>query len=234
MNFKQQDGKELDTFADRAIHFYDNLLIKTSLPAGSEILNPYENQAVKDIVMAFFTRFFKDHQERVVLLGINPGRFGAGITGITFTDPVRLQKDCLVLNGFEKRAELSSRFIYEVISSYGGCKAFYQRFFLSAVSPLGFVRDGKNLNYYDDRDLELALGEFIKSTLRDQLDLGIRRDKAICLGEGKNLKYLEKLNRELNIFGEIIPLPHPRWVMQYRFKRKKEYIGKYLEVLESI
>jgi hypothetical protein len=224
----------MKTFADRAIDFYNNLLIKTSLPTGSEILNPYKNHGVQVIINAFFTRFYDDQQERNILLGINPGRFGAGITGITFTDPIRLQEDCKISNSFEKRAELSSRFIYDVISSYGGCQAFFQNFFLSAVSPLGFVRDGKNLNYYDDSDLEMALGEFIESTLREQIDLGIRRDKAICLGEGKNMKYLEKLNRELNLFGEIIPLPHPRWVMQYRFKRKEEFIGKYLEVLRSI
>ena len=224
----------MKTFADRAIHFYNDLRINTSLPAGSEILNPYENPAVKDIVTSFFTRFYDDQQDRVILLGINPGRFGAGITGITFTDPIRLEEDCQIPNGFEKRAELSSRFIYDVISSYGGCQAFYQRFFLSAVSPLGFVRDGKNLNYYDDRELEAALGKFIESSLRDQIDLGIRKEKAICLGEGKNMKYLEKLNKKLDLFGEIISLPHPRWVMQYRFKRKEEFIEKYLEVLQSI
>ncbi|MEE9461919.1 MAG: uracil-DNA glycosylase family protein [Bacteroidales bacterium] len=224
----------MKTFADKAIHFYKDLRINTSLPAGSEILNPYENPAVKDIVTSFFTRFYDDQQDRVILLGINPGRFGAGISGITFTDPIRLEEDCQIPNGFEKRAELSSRFIYDVISSYGGCQAFYQHFFLSAVSPLGFVRDGKNLNYYDDRELEAALGKFIESSLRDQIDLGIRKDKAICLGEGKNMKYLEKLNKKLDLFGEIISLPHPRWVMQYRFKRKEEFIEKYLEVLQSI
>ena len=224
----------MKTFADRAIHFYKDLQISTSLPAGSEILNPYENPAVKDVVTSFFTRFYDDRQDRVILLGINPGRFGAGITGITFTDPIRLEEDCQIPNGFEKRAELSSRFIYEVISSYGGCHAFYQRFFLSAVSPLGFVRNGRNLNYYDDRELEAALGKFIESSLRDQIDLGIRKDKAICLGEGKNMKYLAKLNEKLDLFGEIISLPHPRWVMQYRFKRKEEFIEKYLEVLQSI
>lgn len=224
----------MKTFADRAIHFYKDLRINTSLPAGSEILNPYENPAVKDIVTSFFTRFYDDRQDRVILLGINPGRFGAGITGITFTDPIRLEEDCQIPNGFEKRAELSSRLIYEVISSYGGCKAFFQRFFLSAVSPLGFVRNGRNLNYYDDRELEAALGKFIESSLRDQIDLGIRKEKAICLGEGKNMKYLAKLNEKLDLFGEIISLPHPRWVMQYRFKRKEEFIEKYLEVLQSI
>lgn len=224
----------MKTFADRAIGFYQNLRLKSPLPAGSGILNPYENQAVQLIVNAFFTKFFNDRQERLILLGINPGRFGAGITGITFTDPIRLEEDCHIPNPFEKRAELSSRFIYEVISSFGGCQAFFQRFFLSAVSPLGFVRDGRNLNYYDDRDLEKAVGDFIKSTLRDQVQLGIRRDRAICLGEGKNMKYLEKLNRELNLFDRIIPLPHPRWVMQYRFKRKAEFVEQYLHILQNI
>ena len=68
----------------------------------------------------------------------------------------------------------------------------------------------------------------------NQLELGIRRDKAICLGEGKNLKFLEKLNRGMSLFREIIPLPHPRWVMQYRYKRKEDFIAAYLEVLQSI
>jgi hypothetical protein len=224
----------MKTFADRAIQFYDNLQIKTSLPAGTEILNPYDNPEVKDIVRVFFKRFYDDQHDRIAILGINPGRFGAGITGITFTDPIRLEEDCQIPNGLDKRSELSSSFVYEVISSYGGCQAFYHRFFLSAVSPLGFVRDGKNLNYYDDRKLESAIEEFIETTLRCQLELGIRRDKAICLGEGKNMKYLQKLNAKLDLFGEIVSLPHPRWVMQYRFKRKEEFIEKYLEVLQRI
>ncbi len=221
----------MKTFADKAVNFYSNLQINSSLPAGAGILNPYENQEVQSILASFFYRFYNDSHDRVILLGINPGRFGAGITGITFTDPIQLEEECQIPNSFEKRAELSSRFIYDVISSYGGAQAFFQRFFLSAISPLGFVKDGKNLNYYDDRVLENSLKGFIESTLMKQLELGIRRDKAICLGEGKNMKYLEKLNGELNLFEEIIPLPHPRWVMQYRFKRKKEFIQKYLSVL---
>jgi hypothetical protein len=224
----------MTTFAEKAIDFYSDLQIEASLPPGMSILNPYDKPEVQAVVTAFFTRFYDDRQERAALLGINPGRFGAGITGITFTDPVRLETDCQIPNPFEKRAELSSRFIYDVISSFGGCQPFFKRFFLSAVSPLGFIRNGRNLNYYDDRDLVRSLGEFIESTLRGQLEMGIRRDKAICLGEGKNMKYLEKLNRELDLFSEIIPLPHPRWVMQYRYKRKKEFMAKYLEVLQHI
>ncbi len=224
----------MSTFADNAIAFYHNLKIRSTLPPGSGVLNPYENPAVQVIVKTFFGKYYADQRGRIILLGINPGRFGAGITGITFTDPIRLQEDCKIPNHFEKRAELSSRFIYEVISSYGGCLKFFQHFFLSAVSPLGFIRDGKNLNYYDDRELQKALAGFIASTIQDQIHLGLRRDKAICLGEGKNMKYLERLNSELRLFEEIIPLPHPRWIMQYRFTRKDEYIEKYLEVLQHI
>ena len=32
-------------------------------------------------------------------------------------------------------------------------------------------------------------------------------------------------------FERILPLPHPRWVMQYRRKRKEEFVGQYLGVL---
>jgi hypothetical protein len=169
--------------------------------------------------------------ERIILLGINPGRFGAGVTGITFTDPERLEQECGIPNSFEKRSELSSRFVYEVIKSVGGPEKFFSSFFLSAVSPLGFVRSGKNLNYYDDPELESTLTGFILSAMRNQLDLGIRRDLAVCLGEGKNFKYLAKINKEYSLFGEILPLPHPRWIMQYRYKSREEYILQYTEIL---
>ena len=118
----------MKTFAGKAIDFYSDLRIETSLPPGSYTLNPYDNPDVQLIVRTFFTRFYDDRQERTVLLGINPGRFGAGITGITFTDPVRLETFCQIPNPFEKRAELSSRFIYDVIAAYGGCQPFFKRY----------------------------------------------------------------------------------------------------------
>lgn len=32
-------------------------------------------------------------------------------------------------------------------------------------------------------------------------------------------------------FAELIPLEHPRYVMQYKLKPKAEYINKYLQAL---
>jgi hypothetical protein len=224
----------MKSFAERAIEFYSGLQIRADLPPQIEVLNPYSEPVVRSIVEKYFLRFYRDNQERVIILGINPGRFGAGITGITFTDPVRLEEECGISNSFKKRSELSSRFIYDVIKAFGGVEKFFIWFYLSAVSPLGFVRSGKNLNYYDEKELEEALEEFILSTLHAQINLGIRMDKAICLGEGKNFNYLKMLNRKTGLFGEIFPLPHPRWVMQYRFRRKEEFVRAYLEVLQRI
>ena len=34
-------------------------------------------------------------------------------------------------------------------------------------------------------------------------------------------------------FDEIIPLPHPRFIMQYRRKQKQQFIDQYLHALNS-
>jgi len=224
----------MGSFAEKAIGFYQNLGIGNPLVDEIEVMNPYLFPPVGSILDSFFYTYYDDNQPRTGILGINPGRLGAGITGITFTDPVKLDEECGIKNPFKKRPELSSTFIYDVIRTFGGVEAFYGKFFLSAVCPLGFVKNDKNLNYYDDRNLENALHDFILSTLRRQIELGLRTDRVICLGEGKNFKYLTRLNKEQLLFGEIIPLPHPRWVMQYRYKQRDIYIKKYLEVLKSV
>jgi Domain of unknown function (DUF4918) len=69
--------------------------------------------------------------------------------------------------------------------------------------------------------------------MNEQLKFGIDREVAFCLGDGKNYKYLSKLNDEKKFFDKIIPLSHPRFIMQYKLKKKEEYIQSYLEKLES-
>ena len=71
---------------------------------------------------------------------------GAGVTGIPFTDPLCLEQNCGIQNPFDKRPELSSDFIYRFISAYGSAESFYSKFLISSLCPLGFVRNGKNLN----------------------------------------------------------------------------------------
>jgi hypothetical protein len=220
----------MQTFAQKAIAFHQNL--KLELPeTGIEVLNPFLQEKVMEHVSEFFMKYFNDDRPRTFLFGINPGRFGAGITGISFTDPVNLQEKCGIANNFEKRHELSSQFIYEVIDAYGGVKPFYDQFFMTAISPLGFVKEGKNINYYDEKPLKEMCTPFIEKQMISQLKIGANRKLAICIGGGKNLKYFQKLNERLGLFDDVLPLDHPRFVMQYRRKSKDQYVKKYLDTL---
>jgi hypothetical protein len=190
-------------------------------------MNPYAGAPVRGYLRAFADKYFADNNERVLVFGINPGRFGAGITGVTFTDPVALTDACGIANTMPRRRELSSIFVYDFIDRYGGPRDFYRRFFLTALSPLGFTRDGLNLNYYDDRKLADAVTPFITKTIEQQIALGGRRDRAIVLGTGENYRFFQKLNETHGFFREILPLEHPRFIMQYKRKRLDEYLAKY-------
>ena len=168
-----------------------------------------------------------------MIIGINPGRFGGGITGVPFTDPIRLQEDCRIENEWQKKQELSSVFIYDMIREYGGVTSFYKHFYISAVSPLGFTRGNKNLNYYDDRSLQEMIKPFAVDCINKQLEFGIYREVAFCLGDGKNFKFLNALNNEYKFFGQLIPLPHPRFIMQYKLKTKDHYLKLYIEAFRN-
>lgn len=203
-------------FSDKILKFYKELEIKTGLPEGTEVMNPFLNEETWRVCQEFYSKFYHDQKRRRIILGINPGRFGAGITGIPFTDPIRLEQNCGIPNAFDKKPELSSVFIYTLIDHMGGPDQFYGHYYIGAVSPLGFVKNNKNFNYYDDKSLERKLKPFIVNTLIQQIALGTETQKCFCLGQGKNFEYLQMLNMELKIFKEIVPLPHPRWIMQYR------------------
>jgi hypothetical protein len=219
------------TFAERTIKYYQSIQTPVGLPQGIEVMNPYSNQHVMDVCRAFYSKFFNDTRGRRLILGINPGRFGAGITGINFTDPIRLEKDCGIQNDFEKRPELSSDFVYRLIKQMGGASHFYTHYYIGAVSPLGFLKDDKNFNYYDSPELLHRLKKFIVQNLIDQVALGINSRRCYCMGQGKNFEYLKYLNSELKLFSEIVPLPHPRWVMQYRRKQLRRIITNTIKEL---
>ena len=196
----QQAHLKVDTFAERALRFYASLA-SPRVPRGVTVMNPYTEPRTQAYVRIFLEKYFSDNCERTLIIGINPGRFGSGITGVTFTDPVALADELGIPNEMQRKRELSSIFVYNVINHLGGPQAFYSRFFLSAVSPLGFTRDGTNLNYYDERRLERAVTPFIISTIEAQIALGCRRDRVIVLGRGDNARFLTRLNDEHHWFA---------------------------------
>lgn len=220
-------------FGKKVLKFYHNLHIGEPLPEGIEVMNPYQDELALEVCRNFYEMFYNDDLKRYLILGINPGRNGAGITGIPFTDPVKLEQRFGIRNDFKKKSELSADFVYTMIDAFGGPAIFFRKFFINSVSPLGFIRGGKNVNYYDLPALRNALGPFIRKSMKSILKLNLHRSVAFCLGEGANYKYLQALNLEMRYFEQIVPLAHPRFIMQYRRKRLPLYVEDYLKKLKG-
>jgi hypothetical protein len=223
-----------DTFADRLLHFLATFPAPPALPDEVQALNPYQEPAVEALFTQFGQKFYADQRPRVALLGINPGRFGAGRTGVAFTDPAALAGACGIPNQLPQHPELSSQFVYRVIDALGGPATFYQDFYLGSLYPLVLMRHGKNYNYYDSTILQTALEPDIRTSLRRQVDeLGLVRTAAVCLGRRNGLLF-EKLNKELGLFDTIHILDHPRYLMQYKRRDLPTHVARYVEVLSSI
>src|SRR5882762_5290194 len=172
------------------LNFLKELKITAKLPKGVEVLYPYDNPQTFELCKQFYHKYYNDNKQRTLLLGINPGRFGSGTTGVSFTDPIKLEKYCGIRNDLVKKAELSADFIYAMIIAYGGLESFYDRFFISSVSPLGFIQNGKNINYYDIPQLAKVITPFIIESMDKLIDIGMSPEKAFCIGGDKNLKAL--------------------------------------------
>jgi len=218
------------SFGDKVLSYHFSLQPEMQLPGGVDWLMPFEDVETRKCMRTFYHKFYTDNDKRIFILGINPGRFGAGLTGVPFTDPIRLRQ-LGIENTFPAKPELSSVFVYEMIDACGGPDAFYQRFYITSLSPLGFVKAGKNYNYYDDPQLSKVVRPFIIENIETQLKFGANRSRVYCLGQGKNFEYLSQLNDEFQWWERVIPLPHPRWIMQYRLKKKEEFIEVYQRAL---
>jgi len=227
------------TFAEKIIQFNKNLDLSVTLPENIRVMNPFkENKEALEISSTFYTKYYNDHEQRRLILGINPGRFGAGVTGIPFTDTKRLEEKCgIKFNGITTH-ETSSVFVYDVIEQFGGVEQFYSRFYINSVSPLGFVKTnakGKevNFNYYDSKALQELITPFIIESLKTQINFGVDRSIVYSFGAGKNLKFLQLINREYQFFDQIVPLEHPRYIMQYKLNNKQFYIDKFLRAFNG-
>ncbi|SHG60506.1 uracil-DNA glycosylase family protein [Pedobacter caeni] len=228
----------MSTFADRIIAFNKSLEFTGSLPEGIRIMNPFKESPVAlASSSAFYRKYYSDELPRHLILGINPGRFGSGLTGISFTDPKRLVANCGIDFPGPMTHEPSSEYIYEMIKAFGGVEKFYQQFYIHSICPLGFTIMGENgketnYNYYDNKALSTAVYPFIVKNIQTQIAMGFETDVCLCFGTGKNEAFFRKLNEEYRFFKKIIALEHPRYIMQYKSKSKPEYIDKYLQAFK--
>ena len=171
------------------------------------------------------------------MIGINPSRHGAGVTGVPFTDTKRLESVCGITMKSAYTHEVSSVFMYEMIAQYGGAKNFYQDIFINSPFPLAIIRETKegkwiNANYYDDADLFEMTKDFMIGVLQEFISWGLDTSEVFVLGV-KNARFINKLNKKAKLFNAITVLEHPRYIQQYKYWEKQLYIDKYISTLSS-
>ncbi|RLJ23072.1 uncharacterized protein DUF4918 [Chryseobacterium sp. 7] len=225
------------TFADHIIEFNKNLSYNGNLPKGFQVLNPYlDNPETMTIMQKFYHKYYDDSSRRKFMIGINPSRHGAGVTGVPFTDTKRLESVCGIRMKSAYTHEVSSVFMYDMIEEYGGADLFYKDIYINSPFPLAIVRKTKtgwlNANYYDDRKLFEEVKDFMIESLKRHLSLNLDTSEVFILGK-KNADFISKLNKEAKLFDTMTVLEHPRYIQQYKSKEKQLYIDKYIMALKK-
>lgn len=75
---------------------------------------------------------------------------------------------------------------------------------------------------------------FIIESIRTIISFGIDTSVCFCIGSGKNFSILNEINKKYNFFENIIPLEHPRYIMQYNSKNMETFFNKYLVALKNV
>lgn len=225
------------TFADRVVEFNKKLNFKGNLPQDFHVLNPYLDSPETLVVMQkFYQKYYDDSNQRKFMIGINPSRHGAGVTGVPFTDTKRLDGVCGIKMQSAHTHEISSVFMYDMIAAYGGPNGFYGDFYINSPFPLAIVRKSKgkwvNANYYDDQGLFRDVKDFMIDSLKKHISFGLDTSEVFVLGK-KNANFIFKLNQEAELFGEMTVLDHPRYIQQYKSKEKDLYIDQYILALKK-
>ena len=231
---------EKETFANNILQFNESLSrVSLELPDGFRIVNPFNGpykEQIKRITMTFYRKYYNDNNKRRLILGSSPARRGTAITGVPFEDAQHLHKETGILIDKFHINKSSSNFLYEVIEKYGGVQKFYNNFYMNFVCPLGIVRMNSkgnevNCNYYDSKRLKSVLYSFIVNSIQTQVSFNIDSTVCYCIGSGENYTFLSKINEKYNFFESIIPLEHPRFIMQYNLNKKDTFLEKYMNAL---
>lgn len=227
------------TFADKVIDFNLHIYYSGQLPEGFMVLNPYmDNPETLKVMKQFYHKYYNDSNPRKFILGINPSRHGAGVTGVPFTDTKRLESICGIKMESAHTHEISSVFMYDMITEFGGANEFYNQFYINSPFPLAIIRKTKegnwvNANYYDDKNLFEMVKEFMIDSLKKHISLGLDTSKVFILGK-KNADFIQKINKETKLFEQIKVLEHPRYIQQYKSKEKQLFIDKYILTLNDV
>ncbi|WP_411972319.1 SMUG2 DNA glycosylase family protein [Sphingobacterium sp. Lzh-3] len=227
------------TFAEKVVLFNKHLHYQGSLPPEFNVINPYlDNPETLVVMEQFYHKYYNDNLTRKFIIGINPSRHGAGVTGVPFTDTKRLASVCGIQMHSAHTHEISSVFMYDMIEAYGGPDIFYKQFYINSPFPLAIVRETKpnnwiNANYYDDKQLFDMVRHFMLESLKQHISMGLVTEEVFVLGK-KNATFLAKINKEEKLFGKMTVLDHPRYIQQYKSKDKLHFIDNYINLLSGL
>ncbi len=228
----------METFAEKIIAFNKQLNYSGNLPNNFQVLNPYlSNPETLLVMQQFYEKFYNDTNKRKFIIGINPSRHGAGVTGVPFTDTKRLESVCGIKMQSAHTHEISSVYMYDMIEEFGRITEFYNQFYINSPFPLAIIKKNKdnnwvNANYYDDLELFKMVKDFMIESLKKHIALGLYTDEVFVLGK-KNATFIEKLNNEAKLFDKITVLEHPTYIQQHKTKDKQLYVDKYILALTS-
>lgn len=101
-----------------------------------QILDGFQNQI--ELVRLYYQRMYTSKKQRIVLCGINPGKNGAGKTGIPFIDFKGASQLLPEVN--ETSSENSAQFILSVIDEIG-VQEYHNLVYMTNISWYGFKKD---------------------------------------------------------------------------------------------
>jgi hypothetical protein len=182
----------------------------------------------KSNIIEFHKKYVEPNAPKIVICGINPGRNGAGLTGIPFIDFASLSQ--MLPDIKQNDWEQSAKFFFSVIQEFG-IETFYKNFHVTNISWFGFSRidKQKNVNYFE-KDISTEIAIYLIDKFVEEMEL-INPDYIIPLS--KTVFYeLESLKKRNKIKAEIgICLNHPSWVTTYRSKDLSKWKQKYVDIL---
>lgn len=174
------------------------------------------------VIKQFEKKFYADGYPRVVLCGINPSRLGAGKTGIPFIDFASLSKMMDDVNRDD--AERPASFFFDVVQSFG-VERFYQTFYVTNISWLGFTHNSRNVNYYQ---LPVTVQKIVYEIFQWEMQQ-VAPTTIISLG-GAVKETVDVLFGESDIETDTL-LPHPNYcAFPKNYERCK---SEYIELLST-
>lgn len=177
----------------------------------------------KENIEAFCKKYYTDSVPRVVICGINPGRYGACKTGIPFLDYQSLSK---LITGIDRQdSERSADFFFQVIHQFGVAD-FFNSFYVTNVSSVGYSSKGKNFNYNNLPDSAL---EVVERNFLVEMEI-VQPTHVIAVG----IVVQQTLHKRLSTRVDCtICLPHPSWIAAYRSRETNKWLDYYLLALEK-